>query len=333
MAVARTFLTVISQQRVVEVNERALETTRAHERYAKERLVGGVSRRIDAVRASQQVSTTEASVQRSSRALTRSMKALGILLGEERPVEIAVDPALDAAPDAASAAIGSENRLDLQVARARREAAERRVRDHWIDFLPQLTGQFQPFYQTPSTMTVPQTGWQAMLMLTLPLYDGCARYGAHDERKILRDQTDLAISNLMRQARSEVRIAFEAQRSAELELAAAREAAKAAHDSEQMAAMAYEAGALTNLEVVDAERQSRDADTAVAVDEDALRQARLDLLIASGRFPTRNWPARGLRLKPITSTAAVWRGVSSPCDLKIGCDRGDDVWFSRRHFQ
>ncbi len=287
IAVARTFLAVVSQQRVVEVNERALETARAHDRYAAERLSGGVGRRIDAVRASQQVSTTQASVQRARIALTRSKEALGILLGEEHPVDVAVDPELGAAPSAAVAMSESENRLDLQVARARREAAERRVLDNWIDFLPQLNAQFQPFYQTPATMTIPTTGWQAMLLLTMPLYDGGARYGAHDERKILRDQADLAISNLLRQARSEVRIAFEAQRNAESELTATRAAAESAHDAEQMTALAYQAGASTNLEVVDAERQARDADTAVAVAEDSLRQARLDLLIASGRFPAK----------------------------------------------
>ena len=39
------------------------------------------------------------------------------------------------------------------------------------------------------------------------------------------------------------------------------------------------------LEVIDAERRSRDAETAAVVAEDAARQARLDLLAASGRFP------------------------------------------------
>lgn len=287
ISVARTFLTVVSQHRVVEVNERALEAARVHERYAAERLAGGVGRRIDAVRATQQVATNDAAVKRSKVALARSMEALGVLVGEERPIDVAVDPDLGAVPDAAAASAESENRLDLQVARARREAAQQRVRDNWIDFLPQLTGQFQPFYQTPSTLTMPQTGWQAMLMFTMPLYDGGARYGAHDERKILRDQAELTIANLMRQARSEVRIAFEAQRGAEAELDAARAAAQAAHDAEQMAQLAYQAGASTNLEVVDAERQARDADTAVAVAEDSLRQARLDLLIASGRFPAK----------------------------------------------
>ena len=41
----------------------------------------------------------------------------------------------------------------------------------------------------------------------------------------------------------------------------------------------------TFLEVIDSERAARDAETQAAVAEDAARQARLDLLAASGRFP------------------------------------------------
>ena len=52
-----------------------------------------------------------------------------------------------------------------------------------------------------------------------------------------------------------------------------------------LANLAYRNGATTNLEVVDAERRARDADTVAVVAEDASRQARLDLLAASGRFP------------------------------------------------
>jgi hypothetical protein len=38
-------------------------------------------------------------------------------------------------------------------------------------------------------------------------------------------------------------------------------------------------------EVIDAARQARDAETQAAVSEDAAREARLDLLAATGRFP------------------------------------------------
>jgi outer membrane protein TolC len=49
--------------------------------------------------------------------------------------------------------------------------------------------------------------------------------------------------------------------------------------------VSFRAGAATNIEVIDAERRARDADTQVAVAEDALRRARLELLIALGQFP------------------------------------------------
>ena len=48
---------------------------------------------------------------------------------------------------------------------------------------------------------------------------------------------------------------------------------------------AFEVGATTNLEVIDAQREARDTDTARALAEDAVRHARLDLLVALGRFP------------------------------------------------
>jgi outer membrane protein TolC len=68
-------------------------------------------------------------------------------------------------------------------------------------------------------------------------------------------------------------------------LGSAREAARLAHKAYDLATLAYRGGASTNIEVLDAARQARDADTAVAQAEDLARQARLDLLVASGRFP------------------------------------------------
>ena len=49
--------------------------------------------------------------------------------------------------------------------------------------------------------------------------------------------------------------------------------------------VAFRAGATTNLEVIDAQRRARDAETAAAIAEDRERQARLDLLVALGLFP------------------------------------------------
>jgi outer membrane protein TolC len=79
--------------------------------------------------------------------------------------------------------------------------------------------------------------------------------------------------------------AREAGASGERGLASARLAAVQAQQVVNIVNVSFRAGAATNIEVIDAERSARDADTSVDIAEDALRRARLELLTAVGRFP------------------------------------------------
>jgi outer membrane protein TolC len=74
-------------------------------------------------------------------------------------------------------------------------------------------------------------------------------------------------------------------RRADESLQSARLGARLAHEALEMTTLAYREGATNDLEVVDAARRARDADVAALVAEDTSRQARIDLLYASGRFP------------------------------------------------
>ncbi|MGH9347524.1 MAG: TolC family protein, partial [Vicinamibacterales bacterium] len=65
----------------------------------------------------------------------------------------------------------------------------------------------------------------------------------------------------------------------------ARSAAEQALEVMRITDVAFREGATTNIEVIDAQREARDAETAAAIAEDALRRARLDLLVATGLFP------------------------------------------------
>jgi outer membrane protein TolC len=82
-----------------------------------------------------------------------------------------------------------------------------------------------------------------------------------------------------------VRTAFAAVQRADESVRSARQASRLAREALDMTMLAYREGATNDLEVVDAERRSRDADVAALVAEDTARQARIDLLSASGRFP------------------------------------------------
>ena len=78
---------------------------------------------------------------------------------------------------------------------------------------------------------------------------------------------------------------MEAVRSSERALASIRAAAEQANEVLRITDIAFREGASTNIEVIDAQRRARDAATATAIAEDAVRRARLDVLVAAGRFP------------------------------------------------
>lgn len=280
----RAYLSVVAQRRVLESAGRALDVARAHEEFALSRLRGGVGNRLDAVRATQERASALARFEAQVTALARAQEALGLAVGEEGPLD-AQDVALAEPPSVGEALRETTARTDVVLQRERAESARKAVRDDYVEYLPLLSALAQPFYQNPASLTLPTTGWQAQVLLTLPLYDGGARYGRTDERAALLEQSRLRVEATLRQARSEVRTGFEAVKRADAALAAAREAATVAREALSLAELAYRAGATSNIELVDAQRRERDAETDAAVAEDAARQARLDLLAACGRFP------------------------------------------------
>jgi outer membrane protein TolC len=282
---ARACLTIVAQHRAVEVNERARDTAREHLAFARQRFAGGAGNRIDVVRAASEVSVDEAQTQVAQGGLLRAQEALGVVLAADGPLDCDGASLLASAPALRDALKALARRGDLRASEARLLVARKAVRDSWTDFLPYLTAVFQPFYQDPPSLMQPQTGWQLQLLLTVPLYDGGLRYGQQRERRAQLAAVEAQLEGLARQARSEVRAAFAVMRQADKALAAAREAARLGQEAYTLANKAYQAGATTSLEILDAGRRARDAETAAVVAEDNARQARLDLLVASGRFP------------------------------------------------
>jgi outer membrane protein TolC len=106
------------------------------------------------------------------------------------------------------------------------------------------------------------------------------------QRQAALDIAAATLAGATTTASSEVRASREAVASGERSLASARAAADQAQQVVNITNVSFRAGAATSIEVIDAERSARDADTAVAVAEDTLRRSRLQLLTALGRFPS-----------------------------------------------
>ncbi|HLK89079.1 MAG TPA: TolC family protein [Polyangia bacterium] len=285
-ATARAYLTVVAQHRLIAAAETARANAKDHYDYAHTRLQGGVGRSIDEVRAQQDLASVDVQVQATYVALARAREALGVLMAVPAPVDSVEEVDLGAMPSL-QAALGeaSQRRTDIKLLDERVVTAKQSSDDVWAYYAPFASIVAQPFFQDPPTPVLPRTGWQAQLLLSLPLYDGGQRGGISHEREALLAESRANLDAGLRQAQSDVRVSFEEMLRADQGLASARDAARLAHKAYDLATLAYRAGASTNIEVLDAARQARDADTSTAEAEDLSRQARLDLLVAAGRFP------------------------------------------------
>jgi len=287
LSTGRTYLGIIAQHHVVEVSQRARDSARAHYQFAHQRFTGGYGTRLDEVRAAQEVAADEAQLQASVSNLARLRETLGVLVGVDHPLDVTEDVTLPGAPSLDDSLKDSLSlRSDVQLFRGRLHAAERVRRDDWADYAPSLLLTAEPFVQYPPTAQLPQYGFQGQLLLSWSIYDGGLRYGLAKERAALVREAQAGLEGGVRQAQADVRAADEEVRRSAASLKAARDAAKLAAEGLSLTNLAYRAGASTNIEVIDAERAARDADTAVAQAEDSWRQATLDLLLASGRFPS-----------------------------------------------
>jgi outer membrane protein TolC len=289
LATADAYLAIIARRRVVEANVRARDAAKAHLDLAAELEQRGAGSRLNRLRAAQELSVDEGLIESARLAVNRAQEALGVLLVADGPVDAADEPVFDVTPAAAAATTTAvapvSARADLRLFAAEQRAAERVLADQSKSYLPVFDGIFQPQATYPSQFFTPAGSWRILLQMNVPLFDSGQRAG---ERLVVQSNLDVARATLAgatTTASSEVRTAREAVASAERELASTRAAADQAQQVVEIVNVSFRAGAATNIEVIDAERRARDADTSVAVGEDQLRRASLDLLTATGRFP------------------------------------------------
>jgi multidrug efflux system outer membrane protein len=285
VATGEAYLAIIAQRQVLELNERARDTARAHFEYANQRFLGGIGSRLNAVRAEQEVSSDERAVEEARLLVLRAQEALGVLVAADGPIDVTGEPAFELPPSTIPDADLIASRADVRLVQARVSAAQRRAADSWKEYLPSVTALFTPQMLTPSGLFANTRSWRAAFLFAVPVFDGGQRRGQARERQALVDVARSERTEVERQASSEIRIAREAVAAFERALAYAQRAADQANEVVRITDIAFREGANTNIELIDAQREARDAETAVAIAAHAVRRARLELLVATGRFP------------------------------------------------
>jgi outer membrane protein TolC len=284
VATADAYLTVIARRRVIEANVRSREVAQAHLDLATELEERGRGSKLNRLRAAQEVSIDSGFIETAQFALYSAQEALGVLLAADGPVDAADIPPFEV-PSEVAVSSALSVRTDLKVFNAQQHAAERALANNSRSYLPVFEGVFQPQSTYPRQFFTPSNSWQLLFQMTIPVVDSGFRAGERVARQAAVETARANVASRVASVSSEVRTAREGVASAERVLTTERLAAEQADQVVEIVNISFRAGASTNIEVIDAQRRARDADTNVAVAEDALRRARFTLLNALGRFP------------------------------------------------
>lgn len=295
--VASLVLSVVTAERVSEVNRVGLRSSLERLELTQRRARLGTGTKLDVVRAEQDATLARSQLVSGDQGLLQAREALGLALGSSQtygvPPTISINEIEQALRGICSVG-GPEQRADVLAAQAQIEIAERQVTEAKLGWAPTADVSSSLGANTSSTRILspsdPTTAgaressslsWSIGGILTIPIWDGGSRYGEIRSAKAGVEQ---------QKARLDL-----ARRGAELEVVQAKRTVVAAEQARELAArnrdltketsrlsqIAFEAGTATSFELVEAGQAERQAELDLAVREFELIQAKLAALLAT----------------------------------------------------
>ncbi|MBI4510231.1 MAG: TolC family protein [Deltaproteobacteria bacterium] len=284
LTTASAYYAVVTARRIVEVSEHAKEVAQTSVRDATARLEAGSGRRIDVSRAEIDVQDAERRIAKARAALADAKEALGLILGVEGPVS-ARDAVLAAPSKTSTVGDGGErNRPEVKAATLRARMADRAVDAARWALGPTLDTAVALAWSHPESELTRDVQWQAMAVLTVPLYDA-SRYGMIRERRAERAQAHLRAEQLARELGNEIRAARRDMETQEIAVRTSEKQVETARETLRQAQAAYAVGTHANLEVIEAQQALRDAEVGLAVAQAEWNIAAVRLAIAAGQVP------------------------------------------------
>ncbi len=195
-SVVNTLLSSLTAERVADLNRVGLRAALERLALAEARLKFGQGTELDHDRALQDVAAARALLISGDESLRQAREELGRALGLPQP--IGVPPTLDLEEFERAVARTChlnediERRPDVVAARKRVEIADRAITSAELETAPTLAAVSSLDYASEVTFS-PNTTWSLGGVLTLPFYDGGARYGRMRDARAAAEQARQAL--------------------------------------------------------------------------------------------------------------------------------------------
>ncbi len=283
LSVASAVIAVISAERVAEINREGHKTALARLAMTQRRLMLGSATRLDVLRLEQDAQAAKASAIGADESLLRARESLGLVFNSDEAY--GVDPGfslneMEGTLRSTCAKGPVDQRPDIKAAQIDLELARRGIVDNKLSYAPTAvlsssTGVNNQPISSPTTFS-----WSIQAVLTLPLWDGGARYGAMRIAQAAEEEQKLRLSAALQGAKVELSQAQRAVLVAEEARNVAEEQKILAREAEALSLKAFESGAGTSFDLVDTAQKVRAAEIDVARKELELVRARMGALLA-----------------------------------------------------
>lgn len=285
---AQSLLSVVTAERLAELNRVGLRDALDRLQLADRSNRAGASTEIDLGRLRQDTEVARAQVITGDETLQQARETLALALGVEGAVGVRPDFQLNGLADQLSTSCHVVSELsarpDQLAANARVEVAQRGVFDVKAQFLPSVA-----LRSTAQVFIFPGSGifpiWNLQAVLTVPIWDGGARYGALKDAHAQQTQAEARALGAARQGKVDVERAKRGITVAEKSRSIAAAAFEQSSKTDSLTRRAFDAGLGTSLELVTAASSLRQQQLNLALREYDVIRARVVALFALADCP------------------------------------------------
>lgn len=289
LGVANAIVGVVTAERIAELNRAGLRNALQRFDLTARKSALGAATGLDVVRARQDVEIARATLVAGDETLRQARETLGLALG--LPEQVGVPPNVDIsglehdARATCKPADSIDERADIAALRTRVTVAHRTVNDVKYQFAPTINLQSGVATTTANTGASPNTTWNVQGVLTIPLWEGGARYGNLRETEARELQAEQNLEAGRRKATIEVTQARRAVQVADDRRRVAASARDLAIEADRLTRTAFQEGRGTSLELVTAAQALREAEIQLALREFELVKARVAAVLALASCP------------------------------------------------
>ncbi len=236
------------------------------------------------MRTQQNAESARATLVSGDESLRQAREALGLALGFREawgvPPTISIDE-IDNTVKNICQPTPLEERADIKKAKNDIEVSKRAITDAWLQFSPTATiSSTASLENTTQVVSEHEGAWNIIGVLTVPFWDGGARYGALKIARANHEEAKLALEAALRGADISVQQAMRSVSVAQSEREVSLRARDYAKEVAQLTQRQFEVGTGTSFDLVTAAQALRASELDLVVKDFALVQAKLAAVLA-----------------------------------------------------